>query len=167
MGGCLRQVWLYSGFRLPLGPLLCFITLFLIICSSMWCFTDAARFWWRHFMKGVFTDHCRSHYEHSNFSVNPLIARFYERSVYWPLHHTMNTPISVLTHFSPETPKRAIGKQYRSRSDAAECGVWSGSTLIALNTGFFIKQGIQRTNSPVAHLRLFVLSKLMVTFLKN
>ena len=91
-------VCLYSGFRLPLGPLLCFITLFFIICSSVWCFTNAARFdgdiLWKECLLTI-----ASHYEHSNFSVNPLMATFYERSVYWPLHHTMNTPISVLTHW--------------------------------------------------------------------
>ena len=33
------------------------------------------------------------------------------------------------------------GKQSRPRSDAAECGVWSGSILFALNTGISIKYG--------------------------
>ena len=33
-------VFLCSGFRSPLSPLLCFITEFLIICVSLWCFTD-------------------------------------------------------------------------------------------------------------------------------
>ena len=40
--------------------------------------------------------------------------------------------------------KRNIGKQCGPRSDAAECGVWSVSTLFALNTGISIKHGNNR-----------------------
>ena len=36
------------------------------------------------------------------------------------------------------------GKQCRPRSDAAERGVWSGSTLYALNTGISLKHGINK-----------------------
>ena len=35
--------------------------------------------------------------------------------------------------------KRAIGKQRRPKSDAAERGVWSGSTLFVLSTMVIIK----------------------------
>ena len=36
----LLMVILCFGFRSPLSPLLCFITVFLIICISLCCFTD-------------------------------------------------------------------------------------------------------------------------------
>ena len=36
--------------------------------------------------------------------------------------------------FKPSVPKRDIGKQCRPRSDAAERGVWSGSTMFALRS---------------------------------
>ena len=39
--------------------------------------------------------------------------------------------VSRLTHFSLETPKRVTGKQWRPRSVAAECSIWSGSPLFA------------------------------------
>ena len=38
--GVLFVVFLCSGFRTPLSPLLCFITVFLNICILLWCFTD-------------------------------------------------------------------------------------------------------------------------------
>ena len=38
----------------------------------------------------------------------------------------------LLTHLCLASHKRDIGKQCRPRSDAAECGVWSGSTLFAI-----------------------------------
>ena len=37
----------------------------------------------------------------------------------------------ILTHLSLASYKMDIGKQCRPRSDAAERGVWSGSTLSA------------------------------------
>ena len=40
----------------------------------------------------------------------------------------------LLTHLSLTYHKRDTGKQCRPRSDAAESGIWSGSTLFALNT---------------------------------
>ena len=43
--------------------------------------------------------------------------------------------------------ERDIGKQCRPRSDAAERGVWSGSTLFALTTGISIKH-ITNQNWP-------------------
>ena len=54
--------------------------------------------------------------------------------------------IHILTHLSLASHKRGIGKQYRPRSDAAECSVWSGSTLIALNPGISIKHGNNKNN---------------------
>ena len=39
-----------------------------------------------------------------------------------------------LTHLSPASHKRDIGKQCRPRSDAEERGVWSESTLFALTS---------------------------------
>ena len=36
-----------------------------------------------------------------------------------------------LTHCSLETPKSVFSKQCKPRSDAAECGIWSGSPLFA------------------------------------
>ena len=46
-----------------------------------------------------------------------------------------------LTHLCLVSHKRDISKQCRPRSNAAECGVWSGSTLFALSTGISIKYG--------------------------
>ena len=43
-----------------------------------------------------------------------------------------------LTHCSLETSKRVIGKQCRPRSDAAECGIWSGSPLFANSSTIFL-----------------------------
>ena len=47
--------------------------------------------------------------------------------------------IILLTHLSLASHKRDIGKQCRPRSDAAECGIWSGSTLFALISEFSTK----------------------------
>ena len=44
-----------------------------------------------------------------------------------------------LTHFSQEPHKRITCKQCRPISDAAECGIWSGSTLFTSYIGIFIK----------------------------
>ena len=44
----------------------------------------------------------------------------------------------LLTHCSQETPKRVIGKQCRPRSDAAECGIWSGYSLFANSLTIFL-----------------------------
>ena len=46
-----------------------------------------------------------------------------------------------VTHLCLASHKMGIGKQYRPRSDAAERGVWSGSTPFALNIGISIKYG--------------------------
>ena len=45
---------------------------------------------------------------------------------------------SKLTHFSRETRKRVTGKRCRPRSDAAERGVWSGSSLFANSLAIFL-----------------------------
>ena len=50
--------------------------------------------------------------------------------------HSFCTP--HLTHCSQETRKRVIGKQCRPRSDAAECGIWSGSPLFANSLAIFL-----------------------------
>ena len=49
-----------------------------------------------------------------------------------PAHHL------ILTHCSLETHKRVTGKQCRPRSDAAECGVWSGSPLFSNSSIIFL-----------------------------
>ena len=46
--------------------------------------------------------------------------------------------IRTLTHLSLASHKRDIGKQCRPRSDATERGVWSESTLFALNAGISV-----------------------------
>ena len=52
----------------------------------------------------------------------------------------------VLTHCSRETLKRVISKQCRPRSDAAECGVWSRSSLFA-NTSAILSPVISNSHS--------------------
>ena len=42
------------------------------------------------------------------------------------------------THCSVKTPKKITGKQWRPRSDAAECGIWSGSPLFANSLAIFL-----------------------------
>ena len=51
----------------------------------------------------------------------------------------LSTRTSMLTHLYLVSHKRDIGKQCRSRSDAAERGVWLESTLFALNTRVSLK----------------------------
>ena len=51
---------------------------------------------------------------------------------------------NIITHLSLASHETDIGKQCRPRSDAAERGVWSGSTLLALNTGISLKHGINK-----------------------
>ena len=43
-----------------------------------------------------------------------------------------------LTHCSLETPKRVIGKQCSPWSDAAKCGIWSGSPLSVNSSTIFL-----------------------------
>ena len=52
----------------------------------------------------------------------------------------------VLTHLCIVSHKRAIGKRCRPKSDAAEHGVWSGSSLFALGTGISIKHNNNKQN---------------------
>ena len=66
----------------------------------------------------------RLHGLFNNFSV--LSSRFPKKNNWKGLQ--------PLTHISLASHKMAIGKQGRPRSDAAECGVWSGSTLCALSS---------------------------------
>ena len=60
------------------------------------------------------------------------------------LHYCSLKGTLWLTRLSLASPKRDIGKQCKPRSDAAERGVWSGSTLFALNTGISLKHGINK-----------------------
>ena len=53
-----------------------------------------------------------------------------------------------LIHLSPASYKTDIGKQCRPRSDAAERGVWSGSTLFTLSTRISIKMVIIKLDTP-------------------
>ena len=46
--------------------------------------------------------------------------------------------IVTLTYCSRDTRKRVLGKQCRPRSDATECGVWSGSPLFANSLAIFL-----------------------------
>ena len=48
---------------------------------------------------------------------------------------------SPLNPFMPNLRKRDMGKQCRSRSDATEHSVWSGSTQFALNTLIYLNHG--------------------------
>ena len=57
---------------------------------------------------------------------------FYQQVVEWAC--------SILTHCNRETRKRVTGKQHRPWSDAAECGVWSGSPLFAKSLAIFLKE---------------------------
>ena len=52
-----------------------------------------------------------------------------------------------LTHLCLTSHKKGIGKRCKPRSDVAECGVWSGSTQSAFNTGISIKHG-NNSNQP-------------------
>ena len=52
----------------------------------------------------------------------------------------------ALTSLSLASHKRDIGKQCRPRSDVAERGVWSGSTLFALSSETPTKQGYDKKN---------------------
>ena len=59
-------------------------------------------------------------------------------------HFTLWTRVSeniwtrALALCSLETPKRVIGKQCRPRSDATECGIWSGSPMFANSSTIFL-----------------------------
>ena len=53
------------------------------------------------------------------------------------LLYVFNVQETYLTHFCLESLKKVINKQYRSRSVATECGVWSGSPLFANSVAIF------------------------------
>ena len=55
--------------------------------------------------------------------------------------------IVYLIHLCLASYKRDIGKRCRPRSDAAERGVWSGSTLFAFSTGISINHGNNKHKS--------------------
>ena len=62
--------------------------------------------------------------------------------VYKTVKDSVQCPsFTLLTHLCLASHKWDIGKQCRLRLDAAERGVWSGSTLFALTTGLSIKHG--------------------------
>ena len=70
------------------------------------------------------------------------IQEEFDPSLHCLLYHDMTVRMFSLTHLSIMSHKRDICKQCRLRSDATEGGVWSGSTLFALNTFFlYIKHG--------------------------
>ena len=60
--------------------------------------------------------------------------------------HFFKTLILVLTYLSLASHKRDTSKQCRPRSDAAERGVWSGSTLFALNSEISTKHDNNNNN---------------------
>ena len=51
---------------------------------------------------------------------------------------------SISTHLCLTSQTIDTGKQCRPRSDAAERGFWSGSTLLTLKTGIAIKHGCNK-----------------------
>ena len=58
--------------------------------------------------------------------------------------------VAHLTHISQASHKRDLCKQCRPRSDAAERGVWSGSTLFALRMGIsLISNNTKRNRTPL------------------
>ena len=63
------------------------------------------------------------------------------KGVNWLLSPIVPSPLTgkILIHISLASYKRDICKQCRPRSDAAERGVWSGSTLFALSSDISIK----------------------------
>ena len=82
------------------------------------------------------------------------------KPIFWICHHFSSTKdpdrATQINPFGLVYYKRDIGKQFRPRSDAAECGVicgvWSGSTLFALNTGICIKHSKACNKKPTIHL---------------
>ena len=53
----------------------------------------------------------------------------------------LKSSLSSWSHIRIASHKKDICKQCRLRSDAAERGVWSGSTLFAINSGISINHG--------------------------
>ena len=61
-----------------------------------------------------------------------------------------------LTHLCLASHKWDIGKQCRPRSDAAECGIWSGPALFAVSTGISIKHGYIKKNLTPLLLEMYL-----------
>ena len=53
---------------------------------------------------------------------------------------------SELTHLNLASNKKDTGKQCRTRSDAAECGVWSGSIQFTLSSNISVTMITIKTN---------------------
>ena len=87
----------------------------------------------------IFSLHVILNFEFGYF----LQACSFELRILHPQSVTLCSPTSfvgfVLTHFSLASHKWDIGKQCRPRSDAAERGAWSWSTLFALSSDISIK----------------------------
>ena len=60
--------------------------------------------------------------------------------------------VSHLTHLSLEFHTRDIGKKCRPRSDAAERGVWSGSTLFALRSEISTQHDNNKNDSDTPYI---------------
>ena len=71
---------------------------------------------------------------------------------------------NLLTHFCIASHNRDIGKQCRLRSDAAESGVRSGSTLFALKPGISIKHGNNKKKTNQTPLKLDWLQSSMTKY---
>ena len=67
----------------------------------------------------------------------------------------------LLIHWRLETPERVTGKQGRPRSDAAECGVWSGSPLFANRSTIFLQEYLHQIAWHILN-RKWILSKTSV-----
>ena len=75
----------------------------------------------------------------SNISFCPLRILYNNKFIIMATSLETNPVVVTRSHFSLETPKRVTDKKCRPRSDATQCGIWSGSTLFSLNTGISIK----------------------------
>ena len=104
--------------------------------SGMLCFVIVAFSWHLLFLVWfpcVIFSRFHASTEINFFSDYPLCVQF-SVCFFFRLHC-----ICVLTHLSLASHKRDIGKQWRHRSVAAERGVWSGSTLLALSSDISAK----------------------------
>ena len=77
------------------------------------------------------------------FLFSLTIYKYYRGTCRNTLHGLVNVMFQFycLDHLRLVPHIKNTGKQCRPRSDAAERGVWSGSTLFALNIGISIKHG--------------------------
>ena len=77
------------------------------------------------------------------FLFSLTIYKYYRGTCRNTLHGLVNVMFQLycLDHLRLVSRLKNIGKQCRPRSDAAQRGVWSGSTLFALNIGISIKHG--------------------------